>query len=686
MKPLIFSLLFAFAVIYSGCDSISDKSSKNPFFTTLNTPVDYASVTASDIEDLALVTLKEVDEETERIRQVETPTFENVFKAMDDANNKLLIASNNCHMLYLVSPDSLSRVKGFEGYQLMDSLNTANYSDKRLFEKMISFTASEEYRQLSEPRKNLVDETILNFKQSGVNLQEDKLVQFKNLSREIGELSSEYSNNMNASNDFLELDEKGAEGLPEILKSTYKTEDGHYKIPVINATAATVLANADNEETRKAFYFKFYNRAADSNVSILEQLVQKRYELAKIMGYNSYASYKLVSNMAKTTGAVWTFLNDLVSRSKELAMKDLELLNKTKQKNSGSSASGPVMAWDYSYYNNQIIKTQFEVDFEKIREYLPMESCLKGMFSIYQELLGLEFRKVENPSVWDKEVELYEVYENNILKGRFYLDMFPRPNKESWFYGVNIIPGRAIPGGTEVPVAMMLGNFTRPTETLPSLLSHRELRTLFHEFGHIVTYMSYDGEFASQGESKADFGEAMSQLFENWIWDYDMLKTFAIHYKTGEVLPEETFNRMLKARDLGSGLSTITQLRRCFYDMDLYDRYNPEAPVNTDDIWKNIDKEMGIKSMSVDGTHYQASWIHVNTHPVYYYGYLWAEVYAMDMFTLFEQNGLLDQETGVKYRKLILANGIQRDIVGQVEAFLGRPSNNKAYFKHLGLD
>jgi thimet oligopeptidase len=197
--------------------------------------------------------------------------------------------------------------------------------------------------------------------------------------------------------------------------------------------------------------------------------------------------------------------------------------------------------------------------------------------------------------------------------------------------------------------------------------------------------MSYNGEFTAQSSSKSDFVESMSQLFENWIWDYDMLSSFAKHYKTGEVLPKETFDNLLNAKNVDSGLFALSSMRKVVYDLNLYDKYNPEAPVNTNDIWKNIDKELDVMPMYVEGTHPHASWIHINTHPVYYYGYLWADVYAQDMFTMFEENGLVDQKTGIKYRNLILSNGTQRDIKESIEEFLGRPSNNEAYIKSLGL-
>ena len=341
---------------------------------------------------------------------------------------------------------------------------------------------------------------------------------------------------------------------------------------------------------------------------------------------------------------------------------------------------------DIGYYKNQLIKKQYQVNNEELRAYFPMEQCLKGMFDIYQKLLGLEFRKVQHPSVWQQDVEMYEVYEGNKLKGRFYMDLFPRPNKETWFYGVNIISGKAAASGYEIPTSMLLGNFTKPSKTSPSLLSQKELNTLFHEFGHIVNMMSYHGEFSSQSSSKADFTESMSQLFENWLSDYNVLSSFAKNYKTGEVLPKSTVDNMVKAKNFASGLGTMQSLEKCLYDMNLYDKYNPAAPTSTDQLWKDLDKQLGLMNFYVENTHPQASWIHINTHPVYYYGYLWSRVYAQDMFTEFEKNGLTDAKTGVRYRELILANGTQRDVVKAVEEFLGRPSNNKAYIKSLGLE
>ncbi len=665
--------------------SSQEQPSKNPFLVKHNQPIDYAKVTANDIEEYANQTLKNMDNAIEKLKNCENTTFSEIFVAIDDIYNNIYTASNNCFMLYWTSPDSLSREKGLAGYLALDSLSTTLYSNKQIFEKMQAFLSTEEYQNLQSHRKIFVDDIILRFTQSGVNLDSEKLAVYESLTKEIGVLTSEYSNNMNTANETVILDEQGAMGLPENFKNTYKKNDNSYEIPVINATRDPMLKSADCEKTRKEFYIKYNNRAADKNIEILNSLVEKRYKLAQILGYKTFADYNLYPKMAKTPETVWNFVNDLIDRAKPKAIADIEELRKIKNKET-NNINAKLEPWDIAYYNNQILKKQYDVDYEKIREYLPINQCLRGVLDIFNELLGLKFIKVENGSVWHPDVQMYDVYEDDNLKGRVYLDLFPRPNKESWFYGVQLTAGKTTKEGQEIPVSMLLGNFTPATENLPSLISFKELNTLFHEFGHIVNAMSYNGEFAMQADAKTDFNESMSQIFENWTWDYDILKGFAKHYKTGEVLPKEIFDNMVKAKNVSSGYFAINSLRNCLYDLNLYNLYNPQVPLNSDKLWNKIDKELNIMDFYVEGTHPQASWIHINTHPMYYYGYLWAEVYAQDMLTEFKKNGLLDLNTGLRFRKLILSNGTQRDIVKSVEEFLGRPSNNEAYIKSLGLN
>jgi len=660
-------------------------SSGNPFFNDLNEAVRYGDVNHEHIMEYAENTIKDIEELLEGIRGVETPGFDNVFGVFDKVINDLRTASSSCFMLYWVSPDSLSRDKGLEGYQKLETLSNSLSSDAAIYNRMLAFSESQEYEQLAGHRKLFVDDVMQSFEHSGVSLEPEKLERFRALKDEINDLSSQYSINMNTANEVLKLNEASAKGLPETLLESYRTEEGRYEIPVMPATRRPVLNNAAEEETRKAFLVKYSNRGWEKNLDILDQMVSKRHQLAQLMDFDTYASYTTSRKMSKNPEAVWSFLDNLIDRAGGKARADLKTLQQYRNEVLGCNCDDQVNPWDRAYYRNQLLVSKYNVDHELIREYLPMEACLDGMLNIFSECLGLEYRRVDNPSVWHEDVLLYEVLEEGVVTGRFYLDLFPRLNKESWFYGVEIVPGKHTAEGQEIPSCMLLGNFPAPTETLPSLISHGELSTLFHEFGHIMDNMSYAGEFAWQAGSKEDFAEAMAQIFENWIWDYDMLSTFAKHYETGEVLPRELFDNMYNAKNITSGLDAMSSLRSCVYDMMLYDKFDPEVDPDTDELWREIDTKMNLP-VYVEGTHPQASWIHINTHPTYYYGYLWAEVYAQDMFTVFEKNGMTDTETGKRYRKLILANGTQRDIVEAVDDFLGRPSNNEAYIKSLGLN
>lgn len=687
MKRYLPGLLATFLLAGCGTDTPGPELPaaevpSNPFLAGLNEPVAYGNVTAADVTGYGDIVLERSQDQLEAIKAVSEPTLDNVVVPFDDLSGELRKAMSNSWMLYWVSPDEATRQAGLENFQKLEAWSLGLYSDKALYEQLQAVAAAGNLPPIEE---KLVADLLLAMQQTGVDLSSEDQARFKALNQEITDLTSQYSTNMNSHGLVLELDAEGAAGIPETLTSRYATDEGTFAIPVIAANNGPVVNNATSEETRKSFTLMYANRAAEQNLEILDQLVAKRHELAQLMGFDTYADYTLSVKMAETPENVWTFLEELIEATGDKAVGDLDRLKMFRNRHNGTSTAEPLQPWNLGYFHNELLKTEYGVDPEEVRKYLPLQPVLTGMMDIYQQLLGVEFRPVSNPSVWHDSVELYEVFEDGTLVGRFYLDLFPRPNKESHFYGVPLTPGNQQPGGYEVPVAMLLGNFTPPSDTLPSLVSHAELRTLFHEFGHIAASMAYTGKYAMQNGSLPDFSEAMSQIFENWIWDYDILRTFATHYDTGEVLPQETFDNMLAAKNLVSGIGAQSSVLRSMYDMELYNRYDPDDPTPTDQIWRDLAGKFAYSSY-IEGTHPQAAWIHINTHPTYYYGYLWSRVYAQDMFTQFEENGLLDAQTGKRYRRLVLANGTQRPVLEAVEAFLGRAPNNEAYIRSLGLE
>ena len=242
------------------------------------------------------------------------------------------------------------------------------------------------------------------------------------------------------------------------------------------------------------------------------------------------------------------------------------------------------------------------------------------------------------------------------------------------------------PLGYKIPTASLVCNFPKPTEDKPSLMPHSQVRTFFHEFGHVLHQMMTTADLYSQSGTNVsrDFVEAPSQIFENWTWNYEALKMFARHYETGEVLPKDLFDKMLAAKNVGSGMSASGQVFLGTFDLTLHDKYDPDGEKTTTDVLKEVQKEVSLIDY-VEGTHFHTAFGHLTGYASSYYGYLWSKVYAQDMFSVFEENGIMDTETGIRYRDIILASGSSKDELELVKEFLGREPNNEAFIKELGL-
>jgi thimet oligopeptidase len=345
-----------------------------------------------------------------------------------------------------------------------------------------------------------------------------------------------------------------------------------------------------------------------------------------------------------------------------------------------------IHSWQKSFYKNWVERENYSVDQSIVKTYFPLESVLAGLFQITQNLFGVEYVHVDNASVWHPDVKMYEVHDNGKRIGIFYLDLHPRPNKYTHAACFGIISGKAWPQGYQIPVASLVCNFPEPTESKPALMSHDQVETFFHEFGHVLHNMLTTTELSGfSGTSVArDFVEAPSQIFENWVWNYESLKLFAKHYKTGEVLPRELYNNMLRAKNVNSGNNTLQQIFYGLIDMTLHDGFDPEGDLTTTDVVKKLQKEVTLYKF-INGTNFQAAFGHLTGYAAGYYGYLWSQIYAQDMFSVFEKNGIMDPATGKRYRDIILAKGGSVDALELVKEFLQREPNQDAFLRSLGL-
>ncbi|MEK6555323.1 MAG: M3 family metallopeptidase, partial [Bdellovibrionota bacterium] len=438
-------------------------------------------------------------------------------------------------------------------------------------------------------------------------------------------------------------------------------------------------------QTRKKMLVAYLNRGTYENTELLEKTVQLRSQAAKILGYNTWVDYKSSDRMAKNRKTIEEFLVGLKQRVAAKTKQDLDLLLPLKKIEDPSATV--INQEDISYYLNTYKKTKLSVDNELIREYFPAATVVEGMFAVYSKLLGVSYKAVANAKVWSPDVVLYEITDTKTKTriGYFYADFYPRAGKYGHAAAFTLVSGREVNGKYNETVSSIVSNFTPAGPGKPALLSHDEVETLFHEFGHIMHQTLTRAKYASLSGSSTsrDFVEAPSQMLENWVWDAKILNLISGHYTdTKKKLPKALLDKMLQAKNFGQGYFYSRQLTFGLFDMEIH---STPGAVRVDDVYNRYFKEL-IGVDPIAGVHFPGTFGHMmGGYDAGYYGYLWSEVYAQDMFSIFEKRGLLNAKVGGKYRRAILEQGSMKDAIDLLREFLGREPNSDAFFKKIGI-
>lgn len=551
--------------------------------------------------------------------------------------------------------------------------------DKGIYTALTEYAAKKE--KLTGEDKILFDNAMRSYKRMGFNLPEAKQKALKKNLKELSKLSLAFKKNINDYKDFITLTEEEATGLSErFLQGLEKDAKGRYLVTLEYPDIGPFLENSPNDLKRKEIVDKNARKGGVQNIKLLKRMIELRQKNAQILGYKSFAHYAIEDRMAKKPEIVMKFLTDIVKKVEKGAKKDKEELVAFKR----TFTKNPKATTEYydSYYVNQLQKQKYAVDNEMIREYFPFERVRNGVFETYQKLLGVTFVKNTNFPLWHNDVELYEIKDNEETIAYFCMDLFPREGKYGHAAAFDLMNGREEDGQYVAPIASLVCNFSKPTKENPSLLSHDEVETFFHEFGHIMHDVLTKARYESQAGFHVawDYVEMPSQMLENWAWEKEILVKISGHYKTGKSLPNELIAKIQSAQKFRISTMYLRQMILSLFDMKLH---YEKAKGSPEVIYRQmIKKMMGVTLPSTQL--FPAGFGHIGGgYEAGYYSYAWAKVYAQDMFTRFQKEGFLNAKTGRDYRTWILEKGSSVDEMELIKNFLGRKPNNKAFLKYI---
>lgn len=617
-------------------------------------------------------------------------TFDSVLGELAEVERLSMNEKLYLELAMYVATSKELRDASSEASHMLDEFEVECTMRTDIFEKLLALE-KKDTSCLSAEMKRFLEKIIRLRKRDGLHLSPDIQKQVKDLKNEINDLSLKFSKAINEENTVLEFSEDELKGLPEeFVKNLDVAESGKLKVTLKYPHVVPIMKMAVNAETRRKVNFAFDNRCVEENTPLLEKAISLKHKKAQLLSYETHADFITEILMARNSASVRRFLTELAEKLQPLWQKEKQLLLQFKKEeceSQGVPFDGKLNAWDVAYYKNLVEERVYKVDQEKLRAYFPLDVVTKGLLGIYENLLGLKFSKVENVKLWHPEAELFSVTDvaSQELLGYFLMDLYPREGKYSHFCNIPMQPGCQTPNGSrQLSVVGVVCNFSRPTADKPSLLTHNEVTTFFHEFGHTMHHICARPNLVEFEGTRVerDFVECPSQMLENWCWDLEALRLMSGHYATKEPIPEDLAQKLMASRLANVAQFNLRQVSLALFDLELHSR--PEA--DTREVFRKIQESL-LGYPPQEGTNFAASFGHLmGGYDAQYYGYMWSEVYSMDMFdTRFKKEGILNPETGMDYRKKILAPGGSQDGEVMLRNFLGREPSTEAFLISKGL-
>jgi oligopeptidase A len=632
------------------------------------------------------------------------PTWENTLRPLEDMEDRLNRAWSPVSHLHNVADTEAVRAAYNACLPMITNYGTERYQNEDLHRAYRQVANNPAYAQLGRAERKIIDNALRDFRLSGIDLSLPDRVRFKETKQRLSQLQTKFEENLlDATQAWKKhiTDKSRLDGLPEptlALAAQTATREGKtgWVLTLDMPSYRPVMAYAHDRALRQEIYEAYVTRASEvgphagqwDNGAAMDDILRLRGELARLLGFRNFAEYSLATKMARSTVQVLEFLQDLARRSRPFAERELRELRAFAAERGGPEQ---LMAWDVPYYSERLREQRFNLSQEELRPYFPVPVVLQGMFKLVERLYGLRVAADSSAQTWHPDVQFFTLHEpDGGVRGMFYVDLYARPFKRGGAWMDECVSRRRREDGSlQRPVAYLNCNFTPPIEGQPALLTHDEVLTLFHEFGHglhhLLTAIDRPSVAGINGVAW-DAIELPSQFMENWCREREVLGWISRHHQTGEPLSDALFERLWAARNFHAGLQTVRQLEFALFDFRLHSEYDPAQGHTLQTILEEVRRQVAVIEVPpFNRFPHSFSHIFAGGYAAGYYSYKWAEVLSADAYAKFREEGLFNPETGRRFLNTILEQGGARDAMELFVAFRGREPRIDALLQDYGM-
>jgi oligopeptidase A len=632
--------------------------------------------------------------------QQAAPTWSDFVEPLEDANERLHRAWGVVGHLNSVMNSPELREAYNSNLPKITQYYTELGQHEGLFAKFKALRSSPAFESLARAQKKIVENELRDFRLGGAELPPEKKDRFKEISERLSQITSRFSDNLlDATNAFAHFVTEPAEtaGIPEDVLTTAREAaqaDGKpgWKFTLHAPSYLPIMQYADRRSLRELMYRAYVTRSSEfgkpewDNTPLIAEILRLRRELARLLGFASYAEYSLEPKMAESPQQVLEFLNELAQRAKPYAERDLAEIAGFAR---AELRLAKLEAWDLAYASEKLRAKRYSFSDQEVKQYFPETRVMPGMFQLVETLYGLKIDPADAP-VWQPDVRFYALRDRaGSVVGQFYVDLYARPSKRGGAWMDEARTRRLKGGRVQTPVAYLNCNFSAPVGGKPALFTHDEVNTLFHEFGHglhhLLTRVDYLGVSGINGV-EWDAVELPSQFMENFCWEWDVLRPMTAHVDTGAPLARALFDKMLAAKNFQSGMQTLRQIEFALFDLHLHHDFDPNGSKTALDLLKEVRGRVAVV-YPPDYNRFPHNFSHIfaGGYAAGYYSYKWAEVLSADAYSLFEENGVLDPQTGQRFWDEVLGMGGSRPALESFVAFRGRAPKMDALLRHNGM-